>query len=170
MVEKEKILKEKVKYSGLGNFKDAYKYLYSKIESEGFALIEDSYSEKISGSSKEIEVEWSANKKVSDYFKYSLKVKWDVKGMSDVEVELDGKKKNMNKFADLAISFTGTLEKDYESKWEGTNVQRFLKEAYHKYVIPQRLASMEDGVRSMVQDLKEDMKAFFELNGRKGSS
>jgi hypothetical protein len=167
MVEKDPIIKEKIKYSGLGDLKSAYKYAREWLENEGFNLIEDSYSEKISGSSKEIEIEWTAARKMTDYFKVTLKLKWRILGMSDVEVEIDGRKKNMNKFSDFSIEIKGVLEKDYSNKWEGSAMNKFFKDVYNKYVIPQRTDEKEGQVVGTVQSFKEEMKAYLELTGRK---
>lgn len=167
MAEKDNIVKEKVSYAGLGDFKALYKYARDYLEGENFNVIEDSYSEKVSGSSKDIEIEWTAAQKLTDYFKATLKLKWRVIGMSDVEVEIDGKKKQMNKFIGLGIEIKGILEKDYNSKWEGTATHRFFKDAYHKFVIPSRVDQKEERVMGAVQNFKEEMKAFLELTGKK---
>lgn len=167
MVERDQIVKEKVKYAGLGDFKALYKYAREWLEKEGYNVIEDSYGEKVSGNSKEIEMQWSAAKKLTDYFKATFKFTWRILGMSDVEVEIDGRKKSMNKFGDLSIEIKGTLEKDYNSKWEHTATQKFFKDVYHKFVIPKRTDEKEDSVKRDAQDFKEEIKAFLELVGRK---
>ena len=87
--------------------------------------------------------------------------------MTDVEVEIDGKKKKMNKFVELGIELKGILEKDYSSKWGTSGYEKFFKEMYQKYVIPERTDKKEDEVRDFVQDFKEEMKAFLELTGRR---
>ncbi|MEK6899062.1 MAG: hypothetical protein AABW79_03120 [Nanoarchaeota archaeon] len=166
MVEKDNIIKEKVKYSGLMSFKDAYKFARELLDKEGYSVTEDSYSEKVSGNSKEIEISWVATKKLSDYYKSALKIKWRVLGMTDVEVEVDGKRKNMNKVADLSIEVSGVLEKDYDNKWEGSSMQKFFKEVYNKYVVVERTHEKEGKVSDDVQDFKEEIKAYLELTGR----
>jgi hypothetical protein len=167
MAEKDNVAKEKVKYSGLGDFKSMYKYAREWLENEGLNVSEDSYSEKVSGNSKEIEMEWTASRKMTDYFKMTLKLKWRILGLSDVEVEIEGKKKQMNKFGDISIDIKGILEKDYNSKWENTSTQKFFKDVYHKFVIPRRVDEKESQVQASVQSFKEEMKAFLELTGRK---
>ncbi len=167
MVEKDRVIKEKVKHSGLGNFKDLYKFAREWLENEGFSLTEEEYGEKLAGNAKDIEFKWTAARKMTDYFKMVLNLKWRIIAMTDVEVEVDGKKINMNKFGEIYIEIAGTLEKDYSSKWEGTSMQKFFKEIYHKYVIPARTEQKEDQVKGVVQQFKEEMKAFLELTGRK---
>lgn len=166
MVERDRVIKEKIKHSGLGDFKAAYKYSREWLQKEGFEVTEDAYGEKVSGNSKEIEVEWTAVRKLSDYYKAVLKIKWRILGLVDVEVEVDGKRKNMNKYADLSIELSGVLEKDYDSKWENSPMNKFFKDVYQKYVVIERTREKEDQVRGAIQTFKEEMKAFFELTGR----
>ena len=167
MVEKDKLLREKIKYVGLGDLANTYKFARDWFVNEEFNVIEESYSEKITGGGKELEIKWVCSRKVTDYFKITLKLKWIILGMTDVEVEVDYCKKKMNKFVELSIEIDGLLEKDYSGKWEGSGMQKFFQEAYHKYIIPARTEEKEIQVQKTVQDFKEEMKAFLELSGRK---
>lgn len=167
MVEKDTIAKEKLKYAGLIDVEQAYKFAYEWLKKEDLNVSEDEYSEKVKSGGKEIEIKWTASKKLTDYFKVTLGLKWRILGMSDVEVEIEGRKKKMNKVADLSIEIKGTLERDYSNKWEGSAFNKFIKDVYNKYVIPQRTDQKEGQVHGMVEDFKEEMKAFLELSGRK---
>jgi hypothetical protein len=65
---------------------------YKKHDNEKlFDTLEKSYNEKVSGNSKDIEIEWESIKKVSDYFKYEIKTKFRILGMTDVEVKEENK-------------------------------------------------------------------------------
>lgn len=167
MVEKDTIVKEKLKYAGLLDLEQVYKFAYEWLRKEDMTTVEDLYSEKIKSSGKELEIKWISSKKLTDYFKETFKMKWRILGMTDVEVEIEGRKKKMNKVVELSIEIEGILEKDYSSKWEGSAFNKFLKEVYNKYVIPQRTDKKEDTVRDFAQSFKEEMKAFLELSGRK---
>lgn len=166
MVEKDTLIKEKLKYAGLGDFKGAYKYAREWLQKEGYEVTEDVYTEKISGSGKEVEIEWVGSKKLTDYYRSILKFKWRILGMSEVEVEIDGKRKSMNKFVELGIEMKGILEKDYESRWDVSAFQKFFKDVYQKYVVIERTKQKEDEIRKDIQDFKEEMKAYLELSGR----
>lgn len=167
MVEKDTVVKEKLKFAGLTDFDEAYKFARDWFLKEDFNLVEDAYTEKAKSGGKELEIEWTASKKLTDYFKVTLKIKWRILGMSEVEVEMEGRKKKMNKIADLTLEVKGTLEKDYSNKWEGSAFNKFIKEIYNKYVIPSTTSAKEEAIQNMVQDFKDEMKAFFELTGRK---
>ena len=167
MAEKDTIIKEKVKYTGYGDFKDIYNFAYGWFKGEGFSVVEELYNEKVKGESKDIEMVWATSKKLTDYFKAEVGLKWRILGMSDVEVEVDGKKKKMNKFNEIGIEIKGVLVRDYDSKWNKNVTSKFFKEVYNKYVIPARNKEMEGKIEGFVQDFKEEIKALLELTGRK---
>ena len=167
MAERDLIIKEKVKYVGYADFKNLYSYAHDWIKGEQYILTEDVYTEKVKGNGKDLEILWTATKKITDYFKIELILKWRIFGMEDVEVEVDGKKKKMNKFVELGIEIKGSLFKDYGNQWNKSATTRFFKELYHKYVIPARTDQMKVRVEEDVQNFKEEMKALLELTGKK---
>ncbi|MBS3083506.1 hypothetical protein J4423_01745 [Candidatus Pacearchaeota archaeon] len=167
MAEKDVILKEKVKFVGYAKFNDLYSYAFDWVKGEGYKIIEDTYTEKVKGNAKDLEIVWKASKKITDYFKVEIEFKWRIFGMEDVEVEVDGKKKKMNKFVELGIEIKGTLVKDFANQWNVSGTTKFFREIYNKYVIPGRTVQMEEKVEKDVQDFKEEVKAFLELTGKK---
>lgn len=166
MVERDPVIKEKLKHTGLGDFKGAYKFAREWLAKEDYEVTEESYSEKVSGNSKDLDIEWVATRKLTDYYKVVFKLKWKLIALTDVEVEIDGKRKGMNKFAELSIEMRGVLEKDYDSKWEHSAFEKFFKDVYNKYVVIERTKEKEKWIRESIQEFKEEMKAFLELTGR----
>ena len=167
MVEKSTIVKEELKYKGLGDFKDVYEYAYNWLKDEDFVITERKYEEINKGDAKEIRFWWEVNKKVTDYFRISLDMKWQILNMREVEVEINGKRKKMNEFGELKIVIKGVLEKDYSSKWGLKGFNKFLREIYDKYVIPTRTEEMEIKVSEVVQQFKDEIKAFLDLTGKR---
>lgn len=167
MAEKDVVLKEKVRYVGYGDFKNSYSYSFDWLKQEGYTVVEEQYTEKVKGNAKDVEIVWKATKAITDYFKIEIDIKWRIFGMEDVEVEVDGKKKKMNKFVELGIEIKGTLVKDYQSQWSKSPTTKFFKELYNKFVIPGRTLQMKEAVEKIVQDFKEEMKAILELTGKK---
>lgn len=166
MAEKEQVIKEKLEHSGLFDFKSFYSYGHSWLSEENYDVVEDKYNEKVSGNSREITIEWAASKKLSDYFKHEIKIKFEIKELVEVEVEIDKKKKKMNK-GKISVEFKGNLIRDPESKWDSTPFYRFIRDVYNKYVVPARVDSSAGKLTSDVIKLKEEMKAFLELIGRR---
>lgn len=166
MAEKDQVTKEKVEHSGIFDFKEVYSFANGWFREEGWDLEEEKYSEVVSGNKRTIKFDWKATKRLSDYFKHEIKCKFEVKDLEDVEVEIDGKKKRTNK-GKISIEIKGTLITDHENKWEVTPFYRFLRDIYSKYVVPARIESHQGKLVSDVISLKEELKAFLELTGRR---
>jgi len=167
MVEKDQIIKERVDHSGLFNFSELYTFMHTWLKNNLYGVNEEKYSEKVSGNTRDISIEWKATKKISDYFKIEHTIKIDIIGLSDVEVEIDGKKKKMNK-GKIAMEIKGVMIKDPKNTWDETvPVYKFMREVYDKYVIPQRILSMADKIESDVRAFKDEIKAYLELTGKR---
>ncbi|MBS3081905.1 hypothetical protein J4416_03150 [Candidatus Pacearchaeota archaeon] len=167
MAEKDSVIKEKVKYSGYGDFKSLYSYAYDWLKQENYTIVEELYNEKVKGNAKDLELMWRASRDITDYFRVELELKWRILGMEDVEVEVEGKKKKMNKFIEVGIEIKGVLIRDYANQWNKSGTTKFFKEIYNKYVIPGRTQDMKDKIEKDVQDFKEEMKALLDLTGKK---
>lgn len=167
MAEKDKIFSSKVKYEGLMDFKEFYKFCYQWL-SEEFALdvIENKYAEKISGDSKNIKVEWMGTRKVTDYFKFQIEVKFEVLNLTNVEITQDGKKIKMNK-GSVEIKIAGTLVRDYEGKFEKTPTQKFMRAIYEKWVIYSRIKEYEGKLIEDCNEFLSQAKAFLDLEGKR---
>ena len=167
MAEKELIIREKMDHSGIFNFSDVYTYAYRWLnDEEKYGVTEEKYSEKVSGGAREITIEWVAIKKMSDYYKIELKIKFEITGLTDVEVEIEGKKQKMNK-GKVAIDIKGNLIIDPDSKWDTTAFTRFMRDFYDKYIIPRRIDNMKDLVFAKVADFKDSIKSILELTGKR---
>ena len=169
-MEKDTILKEQFRLKGITVFEDFYEYAYNWLKDEDYLITEKKYEEKAQpGEAKEIRITWEAYKKITDYFRIDLEIKWQVLNMREIEVEIDGRKKKMQKFSELKMDVKGILEKDYSSKWGPSGFNKFLREIYNKYIIPARTEEIEHKVREIVQNFKDEMKAYLEISGRRTS-
>jgi len=166
MVEKEQLIKEKFEHNGLCDFAALYGFAHNWLKDKDYGVIEEKYAEKVSGNSRNITIEWKASKGLSDYFKMEHKIKFEVEGLTDVEVEIDGTKKKMNKGL-VRVEIKGNLLKDPKSKWETSAFYKFLRDVYNKYIIPQRIDTVEDMVKDDVREFKDQLKAFLDLKTRR---
>jgi len=162
MTERDKVTTQKIRRSGIFNFKDFYQFAYNWFIDEDYGLEEQKYAEEVTGDSKRVEIIWVAKKKISDYFKHEIKLYWNVVGLKNVEVEKDGKRVKMND-GSIEIKITGNLLKDYQSSWEGNPFSKFLRGVYEKFVIEGRIEAYEDKVSSTVTDFIKDMKGFLAI-------
>lgn len=167
MSEKETVFSSKIKYNGIFSFKDFYKFCYDWLTEEtGLDIVEDGYSEKISGESKEINVSWSGSKEMTDYFKFEAKVGITAKGLTKVEINKEGAKIQMNK-GSVEVSIKGTLVRDYKGKFETTPFNKFLRGIYEKWVIPSRINEYEDKIASACDGFLGQAKAYLDLEGKR---
>jgi hypothetical protein len=167
MAEKEQVFSSKIKYDGLLDFSDFYKFCYQWLNEEsGFDLAETAYKEKIKGDSKEIEVEWKGKMEVTDYFKFEIKVEFKVIGLKDVEIVKDGIKKKINK-GNIEIKIKGTLVRDYKGKFEISSTQKFMRSIYEKWIIPSRIEEYGGKLVGICDEFLSQGKAFLDLSGKK---
>ena len=165
--EKEIIFSSKVKNTGLFSFRDFYKFCYVWLtDEEGMDVAEEKYKEKLIGNSKNIEIEWTASKKITDYFKYEIKVAFKIEDLIDVEVTKEGIKTKTNK-GGVEVSIKGILSRDYDGKFDKTATRKFMRGIYEKYIIPARIHQFESKLIGMCNEFLEQAKAYLDLEGKK---
>lgn len=165
MVEKSTVFAEKLKHTGYWNFRDLYNFCYLWLQDEGYLVEEHEYNEKIVANGKEIIIKWRAWKKVSDYFKNVIELKWRILRMVDSEIEIEGKKQKTN-HGEVEIKFESILERDYEERWEVSPTYKFFRAIYDKYIIKQTWDEYEDRLADKTATFVQQIKAFLVLEGR----
>ena len=84
MAEKDKIFSSKVKYGGVFSFSDFYRFCYDWLTDETqLDISEDKYVEKLQGNAKNVDVIWTGTRKVTDYFKFSIKYNDNLKPLGE---------------------------------------------------------------------------------------
>ena len=167
MPEKDTVFSSKIKYSGIFSFSDFYEFCYKwLVEESGLSISEDSYSEKISGDVKNIDFSWSGSKKVTDYFKFEVKISFRVVALSNIEVNQEGRKIKTNK-GNIEVSVKGTLVKDYKGKFEKTAFKKFLRGIYERDIISSRVSEYEDKLAGTCDEFLSQAKAWLDLEGRR---
>ena len=167
MPEKDIIFKTKIKHKGVFNFSELYRILHDWLLDQNYDVNEKAYKELIvAGGARDIEVEWEATKKVSDYFKFEIKSKLRIFGMTNVEVEIDGEKQKMNK-GQLELDVACAIMKDYELTWEKRPSLKFLRGLYDKYLIKDRSIQFENKIIAEMDEFVAQAKSFLALTGKK---
>jgi len=166
MAELNSVLDEVVKHKSFFNYSDLYTFCYNWFKNEDYLLSEDEYIEKMSSAGKEVQIRWVAKKKVSDYYRNVITLKWHILTMTDVEVEENGKKIKTNK-GDLKLTFKAELEKDWENSWDKHPFWKFMRGVYDRYVIRTTTDEYEVRLIEKAQTLIEDVKAFLNQEGKR---
>ena len=167
MAERDQIFSSKIKYDGIFNFPSFYKFCYDwLVEEIGLDMSEDAYKEKITGDSKNIDVEWSGSKKLSDYFRFDVKVTFQVIALSKLEINQDGKKIKTNK-GSAELKIKGTLVRDYKGKFEMTASKKFMRSVYEKFIIHSRIEEVEGMIAGKCDEFLSQAKAYLDLEGKR---
>lgn len=166
--EKEQIYSSSVKYVGIFSFRDFYKFCYEWLTEDTSMdfIMESKYEEKIKGDEKEVVVEWEGEKKITDYFRFDIKVKFEIKALKNVEVMQDGVKVKTNS-GSAKIGVKGTLVRDYQGKFASSAFRKFMGSIYEKWVIPSRIKQFEDYVAEKCDEFLGQAKAYLDLEGKR---
>jgi hypothetical protein len=167
MVEKDVIFSSKIKYNGVFSFADFYKFCYDWLEQEtGLEISEDKYSEKLQGDAKEMDIEWTGTRKVTDYFKFEVKVKFKILNLTKVEIVRDTAKIKTNK-GSVEVSTKGVLARDYKGKFEISAFRKFLRGLYEKWIITSRIDQFEEKLITSCDEFLSQAKAYLDLEGKR---
>lgn len=166
MVELSLVYEGKIVHAGIFDFKDVYRFLYEWLTSYQYVVIEQKYSEKVKAEGKELEILWLCLRKISDYFRYRIKIRIFLPVLTAVEVMREGVKVKRDK-GEIEIKFTAYLERDYEHRWEANPLTKFLRGLYDKYIIKSRIVMYEEGLAAEVDEMSAQAKAFLALEGKR---
>ncbi|MBU2562164.1 MAG: hypothetical protein KKF68_00700 [Nanoarchaeota archaeon] len=167
MAEKDTLFSSKIKNTGIFTFKDFYIFCYGWLADElGLDISEEKYQEGLSGDSKTIEVKWVCERKVTDYFKFQIKVEFIVRGLTNVEIMKENQKISTNK-GSVEVKLKGILIKDYQGKFEKNALSKFLRSIYEKWVITSRIDQLEEKLIRDCDEFLSQAKAYLDLEGKR---
>ena len=167
MAEKDTIFSSSIKSSGIFSFQDFYNFCYDWLtEESGLRISENKYAEKLSGDSKNIDIEWTGTKDITDYFRFEVKVKFNVIGLTQVEINKNGAKIKTNK-GGIKIQVQGILVKDYKGKFESSAFSKFMRDIYEKLVITSRIEQFKEKLAGTCDEFLSQTKAYLDLEGKR---
>lgn len=168
MAEKDIIFSSKAKYVGVFSFSDFYEFCYNWImsEIEPNEFDEKSYSEKIVGDGKNIDIVWEFSKKLTDYFRFNGKIKFKTIMMKKVELNQNGRTIKANQ-GEISVEVKGILVKDYQNKFEGSGALKMWRAIYEKWIIASRIDQFEGKVVGDSEEFLSQAKAFLDLEGKR---
>lgn len=159
----EKIVpKLKISHKGLFDFTDLYEEIKRWLMHSGYGdesknFHEKKYLERIKGDSKQIESKWVARKEVTGYFANVIEISFQSVGVTDVEIEKDGRKVKLQK-GKIDVSISGTLLKN-----KNKGMSPLMCSMYENFIIRDRLENYRIGLYSKVYALHDEIKKILEL-------
>lgn len=167
MAEKDTVFSSKMKYGGIFNFKDFYKFCYDWLTEElGFGVSESEYEEKIGGNTKDMLIKWEGQRELTDYFRFDVKVEFRITNLSKVELNRDGRKIKANE-GSVTLKLKGILVRDYKGKFEVSASKKFMRSVYEKWIIPSRIEEFEGKIAGNCDEFLSQAKAFLDLEGER---
>ena len=117
------------------------------------------------GDGKNVDIQWTGIKKVTDYFKFEVKVVFRIIALTNVEISQNNAKVKTNK-GSVEVSVKGTLIRDWQGKFETKALKKFLRSIYEKWVIPSRIEQFEEKLIGDCDEFLSQSKAYLDLEGK----
>ena len=156
------VAKQTIKKKGYWNYSELYGFCFNWLKDNGYGVKESEYVEKLSDFGKEIQLKWEGGRRVTDYFKFVIKVEWHILGMTDAVIERDGKQEKTNK-GEIKLSISADLVKDYEDNWDKKPMVKFMRGIYDKYIIRTTIDNYGDVLKDDFKEYISQVKSFLEL-------
>jgi len=154
----------KVYERGIFNLDELYKAIKGWLVFEGFGdhektFREESYVERIKGDAKQIEIKWKAEKLINEYISYVLTITYNINGLTEIEIEQDGRKIKMNKGL-VIIFISSKIILDRQDKWKSD----FFRSIYENLIIREKIEAHKEDLYNKTYKLQNELKAFFDMN------
>jgi len=160
MIKDIKIKAPTIRFKGIMNFDELYKYIRGWLTSKNYHVEEPGYKDK----GKEFEIKWEASKDVTEYYRYQINLKflgWD---MSKIEIiDERTKLKQILDKGRIEITITGTLVEDYRNAWKSPLKKKLLT-LYRKITESTRKEIQASYVYGNVYDLYGAIKEFLNMS------
>jgi len=163
MVERKILLDElELEYEGLFDSKELFGILDEFFNLKGYDKFEVLNMEQVMKNGKELRLKIDYKKWHTEYVRKDVLVEIVMQRLKEVEAKIDGSKVNINQ-GSLKMLFTGTLETDYEGRWEYNPVYFFLRTIFDKYVYRSQRKDFESEIISDVNEVMGKLGSFINL-------
>lgn len=161
-----KIPRMTLRYNGLFDFDGMYAAVIDWAKHYGYMWQEKSYKHKVpSPTGAEQEFDWEMNIKVTDYIEYRIWFTIHMWDLTEVEVEVNGKKKSLSN-ARIYIVIDGFILYDWQDKFGGNKFAKKLGEWYNKLINPIEQQYF-DQLYYRMWNLHAVLKKYFDMQSQK---
>ena len=173
MVEKNRVIQKQIGYVGLFKYRDLFRTIDFWLRDKFFDKKEKGNAEyRYPDGTKQMTVLLEPWKKVTDYYKVSLRIEVLAKDMKEVDVEVNGKTQRLNQ-GSVTVILTGFLVLDYDNRMEKNAFLLFLRDLFHRYVysyitkkytemVVDDLTDLENTIRSYLNTFQKKQEAGFD--------
>ena len=155
--------KLKIRHIGVVNMTELYKNMKYWLDYQGYGnhketFKENKYIERIKGDSKILEISWTAQRNESDYVAYVIKVGFFVLGLTDIEVEVEGRKVKSQK-GDIQVYISSELVTDRKNNWNSSIMQYI----YENFIAKKRIEDYMIDLYSKTYSFQDEIKVYLNL-------
>jgi len=150
----------KLDYSGVFDLKELFKLLNRWSKERHFQKKEDKNHEQNLPDGKFIEYEISHWKKISDYTKYTYKIRALFQNINKVEITKDKKKVKIDQ-GRVLMYFDGFIEHDHEHRWDGRPLFIFFRTLMDKFIYRAYTERFEQRMVHEIHGIYDEIEKFF---------
>ena len=150
------------KMRAIFNLGDTYKHAKEWLDYWKYDVIEKKYKHKETPKGNEIEIIWNATREIDEYTQFLLEIRWLCLGITDVKLDIDGKKVKMQK-GEINIFITAYLVLDWQNKWEERPIMKFFRSFFEKYLYHGHIQSLREELWKEGWAFYNEMKAYLNL-------
>jgi hypothetical protein len=163
MAEKKIVFRDKtLQFQGLFEIKGLFRSIVKWLDEHNYDLFENKNYEEIFENDKKIVFELLPYKKITDYYKFEIRIYLTCESLKEAEVELNGVKYRLLK-GNMTCTFDATMITDYENRWESRPQYFFFRTLMDKFIYRSHTREYEHELRTDVQQLEEEMKAYLNM-------
>lgn len=152
----------KFEYNGIFDIHNLFKHIQSW-------LLERAYEKKVSknfqfdGKTGKF-IEWQIEpwKKISDYYRFIIKLRILIYDMNDVEVEKGEKKVKLGQGRVICV-LDAFLEHDYEHRWDDNPMMFFIRTMYDKFLFKAYTERFEQRLTYDAHHLFDSIESYFNV-------
>jgi hypothetical protein len=155
-----------IKYKGLFDFNVLYNVMVQWLKSRKYLFIEKSYKHKVpSPLGAEQEIEFAAERKVTELLMEKIGIEMKLWDMTEVEVIKDGLTKKLTN-ARIRIIIKGSLVLDYEDRYKKSKVAKFAFGMYLKFFGKHEIGAWWDQLSYRMHKLHEIIKQELDMQSK----
>ncbi len=136
-----------------------WRKLRSYFNSKNYFFQEKGQTEKIKPVGRGIELEWIAEREVTDYIKFNIKIKFRLEKLNKVKTQ----RKEIYK-GDFEMKTFAYLTLDYKKKWQAKPLSNLFFHIYNNYIIKGKIIELEDKLYEEVTEIQNIAKWVLDLH------
>ncbi len=154
----------KIKYKGIFDLNLLYKKLREWVKEAKYSdpaeTGETKYAERVKPNGKQLEIVWQTSRKEEGgYFKLTLEIKFFINGLTEVEVEREGRKIKLDS-AEPELYFSSSVIRNADNQWDENSL---MFKFYEKYIIPDKIEGFKIDSYKDASKIMDEVKNFFSL-------